>query len=115
MLKIAKEGSHYGVELFQVNKLNTLFSGLVRQQLQELVEQPSVSVVFNLEGVGFIDTSGFEALMDITDRANQHGSQFTLCNVSDDVRELIILLELEERFTISSCENIGEKILMVLD
>ena len=115
MLKIAKEGSHYRVELFQVNRLNTLFAGLVRQQLQELVEQPGVSVDFNLEGVGFIDTSGFETLMDITDRAKQHGSQFKLCNVSDDVRELIILLELEERFTMGSCENIGEKILMVLD
>lgn len=115
MLKIAKEGSHYRVELFQVNRLNTLFSGLVRQQLRELVEEPGVSVVFNLDGVGFIDTSGFEVLMDITDRAKMHGSQFKLCNVSDDVRELIILLELEERFTICTCENSEEKILMVLD
>ncbi|MCK5134756.1 MAG: STAS domain-containing protein [Bacteroidales bacterium] len=115
MLKIAKEGSHYRVELFQVNRLNTLFSGIVQQQLRELVEESGVSVDFNLESVSFIDTSGFEVLMDIADRAKRHGSQFKLCNVSDDVRELIILLELEDRFTICICENIEEKILQVLD
>ena len=35
MLKIAKEGSQCRVELFQVNRLNTLFSALVKEQLKE--------------------------------------------------------------------------------
>ena len=40
MLKIAKEGKQYRVELFQVNRLNTLFSDLVKEQLRELIEEP---------------------------------------------------------------------------
>jgi anti-anti-sigma factor len=115
MLKIAKEDKQYRVELFQVNKLNTLFSELVKQQLRELVDEPGVSVNFNLEGIRFIDSSGFDVLLEISERAIHSGSQFTLCNISDDVRELIVLLDLEGRFNISSCQQTREKILLVLD
>jgi len=115
MLKIAKEGSQSRVELFQVNKLNTLFSDLVKEQLKELIGEPGADVIFNLEGIRFIDTSGFEMLMEITNRARAVGSQFKLCNVSDDVKELMILMELEDFFCFVSLENAREKILLVLD
>ena len=115
MLKIVKEENQYRVELFQVNKLNTLFSEIVKQQLRELVDEPGVSVIFNLEGIRFIDSSGFDVLLKISERAHYSGSKFTLCNISDDVRELIVLLDLEGRFTITSCQQTKEKILVVLD
>ena len=103
------------MELFHVNRLNTLFSGLVKQQLQELVEESGTSVVFDLEGIRFIDTAGFEVLQDITEWASQHGNEFKLCNVTDDVKELIILLELEGNLAFCTCESVEEKILLVLD
>ena len=115
MLKIAKEENRYRVELFQVSKLNTLFSDLVKEQLHELIREPGVEVIFNLEGIRFVDSAGFDVLTEITDSARAHGSQFKLCNVSDDVRELILLLELEGRFVFCTCENTAEKILLVLD
>ena len=115
MLKIAKEEKHCRVELFQVNKLNTLFSELVKQQLIELVEESGASVVFDLEDIHFIDSSGFDVLLDVSDRAREMGSQFKLCNITDDVRELIILLELEDRFDFTSCKKTREKILVALD
>jgi len=115
MLKIAKEENQYRVELFQVNRLNTLFSDLVKQQLMELVQEPGASVVFNLEDIRFIDSSGFNVLLEVSDRARMVGSKFSLCNISDDVRELLILLELEGRFECLTCENTREKILVALD
>jgi anti-anti-sigma factor len=115
MLKVAKEGNRYKVELFQVNRLNTLFSGLVQEQLREMVDEPGVWVTFNLEGIRFIDTAGFQVLVDIADRAKRNGNEFRLCNVGDEVRELIILLELEGRFTFCECAHEEEKILLVLD
>ena len=115
MLKIAKEENQYRVELFQVNRLNTLFSDLVKQQLFELVEEPGISVVFNLEDIRFIDSSGFDVLLEVRDRAREAGSQFRLCNITDDVRELIILTELEGRFDFASCIKTREKILVALD
>lgn len=115
MLKIAREGNGYTVELFQVNRFNTLFSDLVRDQLKELVEETGVKVVFNLEGISFIDTSGFEVLQTITRHARIFGSEFKLCNVSDDVKELMVLLELEEKLSFCNCVPAQEKILQLLD
>ena len=115
MLKIVREDNQCMVELFKVNRLNTLHSGLVKQQLQELVEEPGSSVVFNLEGIRFIDTAGFEVLKEITAHAARYRSTFKLCNVSDDVRELIILLELEGRLIFCNCSNTVEKVVLVLD
>jgi len=115
MLKIARENSQYWVELFQVNKLNTLFSELVKQQLRELVEEAGVSVVFNLENIRFIDSSGFDVLREISDHAHRYGSRFKLCNITDDVKELILLLELEGSFEMCTCQDTEEKILVALD
>ena len=115
MLKIAKEGSQYRVELFQVNRLNTLFSELVKAQLKELVEEPGISVIFNLEGIMFIDSSGFDVLRTITEHAWQHGSEFKLCNVTADVKELMVLLELEGELAFCTYVPAREKILVVLD
>lgn len=115
MLKIAREGNQCRVELFQVNRLNTLFSSLVREQLQELVEEPGTTVIFNLEGIRFIDTAGFEVLQEIAEHARRHGSHFKLCNITEEVSELIILLELEGHFTFCNLDNTEEKILLVLD
>jgi anti-sigma B factor antagonist len=115
MLKIAKEGHEIRVELFQVNRLNTLFSDLVRAQLNELVQEPGSRVIFNLEGIRFIDTSGFQVLLDITEHARRHGSEFRLCNLTDDVQELMGLLELEEELIVCSCAPVREKILQLLD
>ena len=115
MLKIEKEGKRCRVELFQVNRLNTLFSELVRQQLRELVREPESEVIFNLEGIRFIDSSGFDVLQEMATLAPEVGSAFKLCNVSDDVKELIVLLELEGKFHIVTCEKTPEKILVVLD
>lgn len=115
MLKIVKEENQYRVELFQVSKLNTLFSELVKQQLRELVDIPGASVIFDLEGIRFIDSSGFDVLLEISERAFHSGSQFTLCNISQDVRELMVLLDLESHFRITACVHSEEKILVVLD
>ena len=115
MLKIAKEGNRATIELVHSNRLNTLLSGEVKQQLQRLVEEPGSSVVFNLEGIRFIDTAGFEMLQEITSHATRYASKFKLCNVSDDVRELIILLELEGNLFFCNCSNVEEAVLLELD
>lgn len=103
------------MELFQVSKLNTLFSELVRQQLLELVDEPGVSVVFNLEGIRFIDSSGFDVLLEVSERARETGGWFKLCNITEDVSELLHLMGLESRFDFVSCKHSREKILVVLD
>lgn len=114
MLRIAQEGNRSSVELVRGNRLNTLLSEEVKQHLRRLVEEPGSSVVFNLDGIRFIDTAGFEMLQEITSYATRYASKFKLCNVSDDVRELIILLELEDSLFFCNCANVEEVVLLEL-
>jgi anti-anti-sigma factor len=79
------------------------------------VEEPGISVIFNLEGIRFIDTAGFEVLKNITEHARNYGSEFKLCNLSDDVKELMTLLELEDQLVMCTCIPVEEKILQLLD
>lgn len=99
------------MELFQANRFNTLFSELVKDQLMELVEETGITVIFDLKGIKFIDTSGFEVLKTLTEQARIFGSEFKLCNVTDDVKELMVLLELEEKLAVCNCVPVREKIL----
>lgn len=115
MLKVAKEDERYIVSLFQVNKLNTLFSELIGQQLSNLVSESGREVIFNLDGVRFIDSSGFATLLKAAEAAKRHGTEFKICNVSEDVVELIELLDLQDTLPICECSAVKETILMELD
>jgi len=115
MLKVAKEDDRYLVSLFQVNKLNTLFSELISQQLNDLVSVPDRKIIFNLEGVRFIDSSGFKTLLKACEISNAVGSSFQICNISSDVQELIDLTELNDSLNIVPTLEVKEKIVMELD
>ena len=115
MLKVVKEADRYVVSLFQVNKLNTLFSDLIDQQLSNLVSVPGREVIFNLEGIRFIDSAGFDTLLTAHKTAAEHGVQFKLCNISDEVAELLEITELKDRLPVCECESSKEKILLELD
>ncbi|MCF8225695.1 MAG: STAS domain-containing protein [Bacteroidales bacterium] len=115
MLKIAKEENKFIVSLFQVNKLNTLFSELISEQLNNLVSVSGRTVIFNLEGIRFIDTKGFQTLQKAKEIAQAKGSVFQLCNIGDEVHELFELTDSKEKFDIIPPLEVREKIIMELD
>lgn len=115
MLKVQKTEDEYIVSLFQVNRLNTLFSEIVKGQLEELLSNPGNTVVFNLYGIRFIDSAGFNILKDSVQIAQQSGSEFKLCNIHDDVKELMLLVNMENFFQICDKEISEEKILLEMD
>ena len=115
MLKVAKEENRYIVSLFQVNKINTLFTDLISQQLNQLVGQPDRHILFNLEGVRFIDTAGFQVLENASDIAEKSGTRFQLCNISEEVQELLDLTGMHKKLEIIPSLEVEEKILMELD
>ncbi|MEX0987921.1 MAG: STAS domain-containing protein [Bacteroidales bacterium] len=115
MLKVAKEEEKYLVSLFQVNKLNTLFSELISQQLNNLVSQPGRHVIFNLQGIRFIDTAGFNVLERVTELSRARGCTFQICNITGEVSELIELMGLQGSLNIIPVLDVKEKIVMELD
>lgn len=115
MLKIAKEEEKYIVSLFNVNKINILFSELIQEQLSDLVSVPGRHIIFNLSGIRFIDSSGFSTLQLAAETSQARGSRFQLCNVGDEVKELLSETDVYNEFEILSSFEVQEKLELELD
>jgi anti-sigma B factor antagonist len=88
------------VKLTGTNRLNALITEAVKENLLEYYNKPNVNLVFDLEGITFIDSSGFGVFLTAMKAANNNYGQFKICNVNSDVMELFKLLQLHHVFEI---------------
>lgn len=88
------------VRLKDTNRLNAPIAEPVKEGLLEYFNKPNVSVVFDMEGIKFIDSSGFAVFLSAMKAANNNVGQFKLCNATEDVMELFKLLQLHHVFEI---------------
>lgn len=100
MLKVRTKGDVYTISFFKTRKVNTLIADALKDELSRYVSTPGREVVLSMEGINFIDSSGFEAIMTIVDIANKHKSKFRIADVSQDVYELLKLMKLKIFFEI---------------
>ena len=100
MLKLNIEDGVYRISFYKVRRLNTLIAEPLRDELSKIVTKPGREVVLSMEGINFIDSSGFQAIMAVVDQANKTGSQFRICDVSQEVYELLKLMKLSFVFEI---------------
>jgi len=104
MIKVRKVGEEIFISLFQINKINTLFSDILMEQLKALVEVPGNNIFFDLSQIKFIDSSGFEMLKKIHAISESSASKFVLCNLSFEVKELFNLMGLNGR--LETCSKV---------
>lgn len=88
------------VRLTDTDRLNAPIAEPVKEGLLEFFTKPNVSVVFNMEGIKFIDSSGFAVFLSTMKAANNNVGHFKLCNATSDVMELFKLLQLHHVFEI---------------
>jgi len=95
------------VRLKDSQRLNALITEPVKEALLAYFNKPNTNLIFNLEGVAFIDSSGFGVFLSAMKAANNNYGQFKICNVNTDVMELFKLLQLHHVFeiydTLDSC------------
>ncbi|MEE4198191.1 MAG: STAS domain-containing protein [Bacteroidales bacterium] len=104
-----KNETQNGVEILSfdnVSKLNILIAQTLKEEVAQYLTKANTKLILNLEGIEYVDSSGFGALLSILRNAKNNDSQFKICNVSSDVMELIKLLQLHNVFDI--CENVDE-------
>ena len=94
MLKLNIEDGIYRISFYKVRRLNTLIAESLREELLKIVSVPGREVVVSMDGINFIDSSGFQVIMAVVDQANKIGSLFRICDVSQDVYELLKLMKL---------------------
>jgi anti-anti-sigma factor len=70
-------------------------------QLIPLVKQQGTTLTLNLNGIKFIDSSGFEMLLSLYKTAKINNATLRLINVTDELTELIKLVELDHVFELN--------------
>ena len=63
---------------------------------------PVGDVILDMQGIHFIDSSGFQVLIALLKTAELHQSNIDVMNVSDDLKELFDLLSLSDVFQIAA-------------
>lgn len=100
MLKTENHNGILIVSFNNVNRFNALISEPVKEEIKGMFNSPNTKLILNLEGIHFIDSSGFGVFLSIMKTANNNFGYFKICNISEEVMELFKLLQLHNVFEI---------------
>ncbi len=94
------------ISFVNIRKVNFLNVASLIEKVSEIFSGYCRNVFLNLENIVFIDSKAFEGLMYINELANEHGVDFSCCNVSDELHELFDLIGDEYSIRVSSGKEI---------
>ncbi len=100
MLHIEKSDDIAVVHFEDLTKLNALVAEDVKSQLTQEFEAPNTRMIISLDGVRFVDSTGFGAFLSVMKAANNNHGELKICEISDSVMELFKLLQLHNVFEI---------------
>lgn len=80
------------------DRFNALITEPVKEKLLPYFSKPNTRLVLNLEGIRFIDSSGFSVFLSLMKAANNNYGQLKICNVHPEVKELFKVLQLHNVF-----------------
>jgi len=105
MLKTEKINNVIVVRFNNIDRFNALIVEPVKEQLKSFFNKPDTRLALNLEGIKFIDSSGFGVFLSIMKTANNNHGQFKLCNIRPEVMELFKLLQLHNVFDLHETQE----------
>jgi len=95
--------------IFRFSNLGTIdinSAPRVKAEIRGYMDETPSNVIINLEGVHFVDSTGFGALISVLKTVKGAGKKLVLCNVSYEVKELMDLMQLLTVFDVR--ENLEE-------
>ncbi len=105
MLKTETSNGITIVSFDNVSRFNALIAEPVKEQMKSLFVKPNTKLVLNMEGVDFVDSTGFGVFLSIMKTANNNYGFFKICNIAPGVMELFKLLQLHNVFEIYSTKE----------
>lgn len=112
MLELLKESKSQYIASFapSYNKLNITNASAVKDQLIEQFNEGCKCLILDFNGLLFIDSTGFGALVSAYNHANNMYAKITLCNIPKDTMELVKITKLDQIFEIyDSLETAKER------
>lgn len=86
------------VSFKETDRFNAPITEPVKESLLGYFSKPETKLVLDLQGIKFIDSTGFSVILLTMKAANNHKGIFKICNVSGDVKELFQVLQLHKVF-----------------
>jgi anti-sigma B factor antagonist len=105
MLKTEKVNNVIVVKFNEVDRFNALIVEPVKEQLKNMFNKPDTKLALDLEGIKFIDSSGFGVFLSIMKTANSNHGQFKICNIKKEVMDLFKLLQLHNVFDLYETQD----------
>jgi anti-sigma B factor antagonist len=100
MLKIEKINNITVVRFDHIDRFNALITEPVEEDLKSFFNTPGTRLILNLEGIRYIDSSGFGVFLSILKTASNNRGVFKICGINTEVMELFRLLQLHNVFTL---------------
>ena len=88
------------VRFNKLDRFNALIAEPVKEELKSMFGKPDTRLILSLDGIKFIDSTGFGVFLSILKTANSNQGQFKICNVGIEVLELFKLLQLHNVFNL---------------
>jgi len=101
MLTVNKVENKYVVSFYNMNKLNILNSNEIESKLIPLISQDGSNLTLNFSGIKFIDSSGFDVLLKVYNASKSSSAELNFINLSEDLMELMQLVELDQVFQLN--------------
>lgn len=92
MISRETHGDKLIISFTNINKLNLLNIKSAEAYLLKEIGNGIKHLYMNMKGVHFIDSYSYSRLIAINNAANLFGTEFRLFNVSDELREILGLL-----------------------
>ncbi len=93
--------SHESGVLMVAGELSLAEAPILERHLTEALNSARSTIVVDLGGVEFIDSTGLSVLVRAQQQANERGVEFGVCNPRTQAHRLLTLTGLEERLTLS--------------
>ncbi len=100
MLNIEKTNGITVAKFKDSDRFNALITEPVKEELKSVFKSPGSNLILSLDGIKFIDSSGFGVFLSVMKTAASNDGKIKLCNVSKEVMELFKLLQLHNVFEI---------------
>ncbi len=100
MISIDKKGDILIARFTSEDRFNALITEPAKEMLLSYYAAPGTKLVIDLEGIKFIDSSGFGVFLSLMKAASNSNGSFKICNLKPDVMELFQVLQLHNVFDI---------------
>ncbi|MDR2040095.1 MAG: STAS domain-containing protein [Bacteroidales bacterium] len=100
MIDINTVDDVYEVTFKNTQRLDVFLSETVKTKLLQLFEQPGTKILINMDGIHFLNSSGFAAFLALSKEARNTGGRIIFCNVHESALKLFKVLQLHQSFTI---------------